>query len=219
MSDSPKVTHTFSSGHSITALLTLLLAVCVLIDLIAIAFGYSRPLLIAAYFITGVVFVIWVDRARRNVLAVGNLGRRFASPWSIALFFVPIFNLYHPYDMVRELWKQSNPDVGLSDAFLKRHASTLEQYSSKTVLIGLWWGFVIASIVVARISGLLPSDSAENPALITQSRAGMISDALRVVGSITLIVVVSRIDARLEEKHRRRALDRPTQQVAHVSRV
>ncbi|HET9710653.1 MAG TPA: DUF4328 domain-containing protein, partial [Pyrinomonadaceae bacterium] len=125
-------------------------------------------------------------------------------------------NLYHPYDMVRELWKQSNPDVGLSDAFLKQHA-TLEQYSSKTVLIGLWWGFVIASLVVARISGMLASNSADTPTLITQSWAGMISDALRVVGSIILIVVVNRIDARLEEKHRRRTLDRSTQQVAHVS--
>ncbi|HET9710611.1 MAG TPA: hypothetical protein VFP64_01975, partial [Pyrinomonadaceae bacterium] len=95
MSASTKVTHTFSSAHAITAVLTLLLVLCVLIDLITIAFGYSRvmsntdlaaevegqqltsPLLIAAYFITGVVFLIWVDRARRNVLAVGNLGRRY----------------------------------------------------------------------------------------------------------------------------------------------
>ena len=234
----------FSSSHLVTTLLTGLLVVCVLIDLITIALGYSRVVflssvltgeevlshtdltadndgqqfvrtaLITAYLISGVVFLIWLYRARRNLLAVGSRAQRYSSPWAIGLFFVPLLNLYYAYDVVTDLWKQSNPDVGLSDAFLKEHASRLEQYSSKTALIGLWWGFVIASVVMARISGTFASHVTDIPDLISESWIGMISDALRIVGTIILIVLVNRMDMRLEEKHKRHTLDAATQQVA-----
>ena len=234
MADNTKVTHTFSSGRLLTTLLTFLLATCVLLDLLSIGFGYSQAadpsgvpaqrqqlvgiLLAATYFVAAVLFLIWLYRARRNAVAVASRGARYASPWALALFFVPILNLYYPYDIVRELWKQSNPDVGLSDTFLKQHTSTLEQYSSKTALIGLWWGFVIASLVLFRMSGMI-SSHATIPDLITASWIGMTSDALRTVGTIVLIVLVNKIDARLEEKHRRRTLDAAMQQVATVSGV
>jgi len=224
MANSTKVTHAFSSLHLVTTLLTLLLAMCVLMDVITIAFVFLsrepteepqlvRTLLIAAHLIAGVLFLIWLYHERRNLVAVGSRGGRYSSPWAIGLFFVPILNLYYPYDIVRELWKQSNPDVGLSDAFLKQHAATLKQYSSKTALTGLWWGSVIASVVVARISGTIASHATNIPDLITAGWTGMISDALRIVGTIVLMVLVNRIDARLEEKHRRRTLDAATHQV------
>ena len=236
-----KVTPAFSSGHLVTTLLTLFLVLCVLIDLISIALGYSRVVflsnvltgeevlshtdlradndgqqlvgtaLIATYLISGVVFLIWLYRARRNVLAVGSRGQRYSSPWAIGLFFVPFLNLYYSYDIVKDLWKQSNPDVGLSDTFLRQHASTLVQYSSKTALIGLWWGLVIASVVVARISSTLASHATDIPDLINESYTGMISDVLRTAGIIILIVLVNRIDARLEEKHKRHNLAAATQ--------
>ena len=154
-----------------------------------------RTALITAHLISGVVFLIWLYRARRNLLAVGSRAQRYSSPWAIGLFFVPLLNLYYVYDVVTDLWKQSNPDVGLSDAFLKEHASRLEQYSSKTALIGLWWGFVIASVVMARISGTFASHVTDIPDLISESWIGMISDALRIVGTIILIVLVNRMDA------------------------
>jgi len=224
-----KVTPAFSSSHVLTTLLTFLLIVCVLIDLITIALGYSqlmflssvlsgdkvlsykdvkadyegqqfvRTVLIAAYLASGVVFVIWVYRARRNLLAVGSRGQRYSSPWA-----VPLLNL----------WRQSNPDVGLSDAFFKQHGSTVKEYSSKTVLIGLSWGFVIASLVVARISGTFASHATDISDLINESWIDMISHALRIVGIIILIVLVIRIDARIKEKHKRHTLDTATQQLA-----
>jgi hypothetical protein len=108
------------------------------------------------------------------------------------LFLVPILNLFYAYDLVKELWKQSSPDLGFSDAFLKQHAFAFEHYSSKTPLVGLWWGFTIASVIAERIS------------------IDLISDALAVVASVLLIMIVRNIDARQEEKHRRLTLDAVT---------
>ena len=101
-----KVTPAFSSNHLLTKSLVFLLVMCILINLISIALGYSEVVflssvlsgekvlsytdikadydgqqfvsiaLIAAYLVSGVVFLIWLYRARRNLLAVGSRGQR-----------------------------------------------------------------------------------------------------------------------------------------------
>src|ERR1044072_1200061 len=144
-------------------------------------------------------FLIWFYRAHRNLQALGIRRGRYSSPWSVLLFLVPILNLYYAYDLVKELWRQSSPDLGFSDAFLKQHAFALKHYPSKTPLVGLWWGFTIASVLAARISDRM-----------TGRWVDLISDALAVVASISLILIVRETDARQEEKRRRLTLDAVT---------
>ena len=200
--NSAKASRPFSSAHSLAQIVIILLAICALIDVIAIAIGgYEsiRTLQLVARFTTFIVFLIWFNRAHRNLQALGIRRGRYSSPWTVLLFLVPILNLFYAYDLVKELWKQSSPDLGFSDAFLKQHAFTFEHYPSKTALIGLWWGFTIASVLAARISDPL-----------TDTWMDLTSDALAVVASILLILIVKNIDARQEEKHRRLTLDAVT---------
>jgi len=193
--NSAKVSRPFSSAHLLAQIVIILLAICALIDVIAIAIGGYQSigkLQLAVRFTAFIVFLIWFYRAHRNLHALGIRRGRYSSPWSVLLFLVPILNLYYAYDLVKELWKQSSPDLGFSDAFLKQHAFSFEHYPSKTASIGLWWGVTIASVLAARIS------------------VDLISDALAVVASILLIRIVRDIDARQEEKRRRLTLDAVT---------
>jgi len=193
--NSAKVSRPFSSAHLLAQIVIILLAICVLIDVIAIAIrGYQSigTLQLAARFTAFIVFLIWFYRAHRNLQALGIRRGRYSSPWSVLLFLVPILNLYYAYDLVKELWKQSSPDLGFSDAFLKQHAFAFEHYPSKTPLVSLGWGFPIASVLAARIS------------------VDLISDALAVLASILLIRIVRDTDARQEEKRRRLTLDAVT---------
>jgi len=198
--NSAKVSRPFSSAHLLAQIVIILLAICALIDVIAIA-GYQSigTLQLLARFTAFIVFLIWFYRAHRNLQALGIRRGRYSSPWSVLLFLVPLLNLYYAYDLVKELWKQSSPDLGFSDAFLKQHAFSFEHYPSKTASIGLWWGFTIASVLAARISDPL-----------TDTWMDLTSDALAVVASILLILIVKNIDARQEEKHRRLTLDAVT---------
>jgi membrane protein implicated in regulation of membrane protease activity len=148
-------------------------------------------------------FLFWFYRAHRNLPALGVLRGRYTSRWSVLLFFVPVVNVYVGYDMVNELWKQSNPDVGFTDDFLRQHASPLKLYSSKTIIVGLWWGFTIASFVVAREAVRASLGSTTGSDYISETLMYTISDALGIVASIMLIVIVKKIDERQEEKHRR----------------
>ena len=193
--NSAKVSRPFSSAHLLAQIVIIFLAICALIDVIAIAIGGYQSigkLQLAVRFTAFIVFLIWFYRAHRNLQALGIRRGRYSSPWSVLLFLVPILNLYYAYDLVKELWKQSSPDLGFSDAFLKQHAFSFEHYPSKTASIGLWWGFTIASVLAARIS------------------IDLISDALAVVASILLIRIVRDTDARQEEKRRRLTLDAVT---------
>jgi Domain of unknown function (DUF4328) len=201
---SAKPSRPFSSAHSLAELVIILLAICASFDAIAIAIGgYQMTLTnndtppvigtlqLVARLTAFIVFLIWFYRAHRNLQPLGIRRVRYSSPWSVLLFLVPILNLYYSYDLVKELWRQSSPDLGFSDDFLKQNAFTLEHYPSKTALIGLWWGITIASLLAARFSDLT-------------------SDALAAVASIVLILIVKNIDARQEEKHRRLTLDAVT---------
>lgn len=208
----------FSSAHSLAELVIILLAICASFDVIAIAMGgYQVTMLteeappiigtlqLGARFTAFIVFLIWFYRAHRNLQALGIRRGRYSSPWSVLLFLVPILNLYYAYDLVKELWRQSSPDLGFSDGFLKQHAFTLEHYPSKTPLIGLWWGFTIASLLAARFSLMIISHER-----ITGTWMDLTSDALAAAASILLLLIVKNTDARQEEKYRRLTLDAVT---------
>jgi uncharacterized protein DUF4328 len=236
MTNRNKPTPPFSSGHFLARLVIILLAFCILVDLIAVALGYSQVALLskalsgqtitevdatandmrqqtiailqlAAYLITGIFFLMWIYRAQRNLPALGIRRPRYSPAWAVGWFFVPILNLFRPYDIVKELWKETNPDVGISDTFLKQYSSTTKPYSSKSMLIGLWWGFWIASVIVARAASRLTSESSGINEVITGTWVSMASDALSIVGTVFAILIVKEIDARQEEKHRRLTVD------------
>jgi Ca2+/Na+ antiporter len=200
--NNPKASRPFTSARSLAQIVIILLAICALIDAVAIAIAGNQSigtLQLVARFTAFIVFLIWFYRAHRNLQALGIRRGRYSSPWSILLFLVPILNLYYAYDLVKELWRQSSPDLGFSDAFLKQHAFALKHYPSKTPLVGLWWGFTIASVLAARIFDH-----------ITGTWMDLTSDALAVVASILLILIIRETDARQEEKRRRLTLDAVT---------
>ena len=220
--NSAKASRPFFSAPSLAELVIILLAICASIDVVAIAVECYQATLLSqavteqadlisdrsrmigtlqfvARFTALITFLIWFYRAHRNLQALGIRRGRYSSPWTVLLFLVPILNLYFAYELVKELWRQSSPDLGFSDAFLKQHASTLEHYPSKTSLIVWWWGCTIASVFAARISDRM-----------TGTWMDLISDALAVVASILLIRIVWDTDARQEEKRRRLTLDAVT---------
>ena len=165
---------------------------------------------LVARFTAFIVFLIWFYQAHRNLQALGIRRSRYSSPWTVFLFLVPILNLYYAYDLVKELWRQSSPDLGFSDAFLKQPTFTAEHYPSKTALIGLWWGFTIASVLAARISLTIISHSPSISDRMAGTSMDLVSDALAVAASILLILIVKNTDARQEEKHRRLTLNAVT---------
>ena len=93
----------------------------------AIAYG----LWLAAYIAAGVASLMLIYRFAANVHAMG--GFMDISPgWSVGWYFVPIANLWKPYQAMGQIWRAS----GAGEAGL-----------------GLWWTFWIIGSVSGNISG------------------------------------------------------------------
>ncbi len=49
----------------------------------------------------------WVYLANANVRALGAEGLRFAPGWAVGWYFVPLANLWKPYQAMKEIWQAS----------------------------------------------------------------------------------------------------------------
>jgi hypothetical protein len=65
---------------------------------------------VAVYIATAVAFLMWLYRASNNVAAFGQRTQH-SSGWAVGSFFVPIMNLFVPYQATKDIWQKSEPDA------------------------------------------------------------------------------------------------------------
>lgn len=54
-----------------------------------------------------VLFLCWTYRIARNVRALGAAGLSISSGWAVGWYFIPIANLWKPYEAMEEIWRAS----------------------------------------------------------------------------------------------------------------
>ena len=65
--------------------------------------------------VSGVMILIWIYWANYNARQIGATEMVFTPGWSIGWYFIPIANLWKPYQAMKEIWKaSSNPQSWLS---------------------------------------------------------------------------------------------------------
>lgn len=99
------------------------------------AIGFAQ---MGAMIVTGVVFLVWVHRSSRNAHALEH-GLTYSPGWSVGYYFVPIFNLFRPYQAMREIYQASTPGVR-------------DFKSASTGLLPVWWTLWIVASVAGRVS-------------------------------------------------------------------
>ena len=60
------------------------------------------------YLFTVVIFGVWIVRANKNVRALGASDPRITPGWAVGYFFIPILNLWRPYQAMKDLWRASH---------------------------------------------------------------------------------------------------------------
>jgi hypothetical protein len=93
----------------------------------------------ATFVITGFVFLKWIHRANTNSCGFGARDMKFTPGWSVGYYFIPILNLYRPYQAMKEIWKVS-----------KNPADWQKEPGSP--LLGWWWALWIISGLLGQIS-------------------------------------------------------------------
>ncbi len=95
----------------------------------------------SATFIISIVLVsLWIYRAHDNLRAAGVNDLEFTPSWSVGWFFIPIMNLFKPFQAMKELWNGSH---GTGDGYGEQSPST----------VATWWTLWIARNIVNILSG------------------------------------------------------------------
>ena len=149
-------------------------------------------LLAVDYIALVVLFCVWIFRANRDARALGAVGMRFTPGWCVGWFFVPVMNLFRPYQAVVETWKASGP--GDATPWQQRESSSL---------LGVWWTIWMVSnflwLTVVRCS--LSADYMEE--LLVISWLAVVSDLVDVLLAIVAASVVRDVHDRQQSTYRR----------------
>jgi hypothetical protein len=123
---------------------------------------------------------------------LGAFNLAYSPGWAIGGFFVPFLNLARPFQVVREIWKASDPE------------DYSWQLSPTSPLIGGWGVLVLASNFLGRMVAQFARGAETSLAGLSNfTKAMMFDDAFGAVAAIPAIVLILSIDKRQEQKHER----------------
>jgi len=207
--NAPSITEAYITYSAFVPVQRLARAIMVLLSidcLLSVYAGLSAALLasqaaratatdIAAFFqavlllATGICFFVWMYRRDKNLRAFGAEELQFRPGWVVGYFFVPIMNLYRPYQALSEIWQASDPDPAARTKAGRRHIHP-------PALLGFWWGCWLLWSV---IDGIASQDAAG-------SASSAVGAPFRLVAAILAILVVRLYTKRQQETARHLAL-------------
>ena len=147
------------------------------LDLTFALFGLLQ---LTVFLTTAVGFLRWIHRAHVNIRGLGAKNLNITPGWAVGWFFVPIMNLWKPFQAMKELWQASqNPDAWESE--------------TPSGLLTAWWTLWLLSNVLAQTS-LRLSLSGGEPSVLPEVCA-LLSDIV----DIPLTLVALRLIRSLHE--------------------
>lgn len=137
--------------------------------------SYTTLLTLAASIISIITFIRWFKQAYYNIeLRVGKL--KYNNIWTIASWFIPIVNLFIPYEMMKDLYTKT-------DQYLLCHS--MEPYTErlKTNYVNGWWTLWIIFLIINYWSMKIQWSS------ITIETLSNSNNLLSIINTILLIVL------------------------------
>lgn len=129
---------------------------------------------------TFVLFGVWIHRTDSNVHALGATGLRFTPGWAVGWYFVPVANLWKPYQAMSEIWRASKNPAGW-------------QSESAGGLLRWWWFWWLVSTFGDNISMRLSWRAEALEELIGVAPVNIVSSALDAVSALIALFVVKKV--------------------------
>ena len=85
---------------------------------------------LAAYITSAVFFIRWFRRAYFNLHQVARV-LSYGEGWAAGAWFVPILNLFRPYQIMKELYEET-------EILISKRSGT-ERITLPTAYVGIWW--------------------------------------------------------------------------------
>jgi hypothetical protein len=156
--------------------------------------GLSALLRIGALILTIIFFLIWEHRAYSNLSPLKARNLEYSPGWAVGWWFIPFANLVKPFQVMKEIWMESDPDYSEDLGFLSPNASA-------PAIFGFWWGLWIVGNIVLRISDSQFNKATTNftiPAYLY-----LIGSSMAIIAAALLILIVNDITERQIQRNAR----------------
>lgn len=141
---------------------------------LAVTIGFSLITVV-----TTAIFAMWIYRAAANVEAAAVSGFDYTPGWAVGWYFIPIANLFKPFQAMRQIWNAS-------------HGASGGQLDLGHGLLTAWWTAWITANIFNNFSAL----SANNESNYTLAlQASMIGSFIDFATYTLAFVLVTRINA------------------------
>ncbi len=111
----------------------------------------------ALLYLVGVVFfLVWLHRANKNLLALKPDHLEYTAGWAVGWWFVPFANLVKPFQVVREVWCESDSELSEGPSFLTSSLHTAPSY------MGFWWAAFLLMGFLGNLTRFFGSSQAQN---------------------------------------------------------
>ncbi|PHN07651.1 DUF4328 domain-containing protein [Flavilitoribacter nigricans] len=145
-------------------------------------------LFLAIYILSIVYFIRWFRRAYYNLHQVLPASRlQHTEGWAAGSWFVPILNLYRPYQIMEEIWEKTQLE------YLDRPQIQGVQ------ILGFWWALFLGNNFISRISSRLERDAETIDSLITVTFVDMLQAVVQI-GAILITIKMIKETSSFEEK-------------------
>lgn len=122
----------------------------------------------------GVTFLRWIYRANKNLHVLSSQPMMFTPGWSVGWYFIPIANLFKPYQAMKEIWTVA-------------HRRT----PSAGSLLGWWWFLWIVSNFLGRLCMKLALRAEDAQSYTSSAVADAVSDGIDIVLNVVALVLVT----------------------------
>ncbi len=126
----------------------------------------------------GVTFLRWIYRANKNLHSLSSDPMIFSPGWAVGWYFIPIANLFKPYQAMKEIW-----------VVAQRGAA------QDASLVGWWWFLWIVSNFLGRITLKLTLRANDAKSFSLSAVAQIFSDGLDIplnVVALMLVIAIAR---------------------------
>lgn len=157
--------------------------------------GIVTILRFPVFIFTVVVFLIWLNRGFKNLSPLNASSFETTPGWAVGYWFIPILNLFKPYQTMRELWVESDPEFDPDLSFAP------SDYSAPAFM-GFWWATWIIFNITSNVSNRLIDDKDTN---LSAGFLGifLMSSIAELLAGILAIMMVRKITQRQDQRSKR----------------
>ena len=124
---------------------------------------------------------MWIHRVAWNARAFAGASRmKFTPRWSVGWYFVPVANLWKPYQAMKEIWRASAEPARMETA-------------SIPAWLPLWWFLWVAGDIAGNLSARMTWRADTPQDEIDAGIATVISDVLSIPLCLVFLIVVNRL--------------------------